>query len=81
LHDFILLCLRQDFTRASTGLSDKTSPVPQISTVPTSGVPLSQRLRQRLATTIAEQEKQVEAKLQSGKVAKLSGCQVSQVFK
>lgn len=30
-------------------------------TVPTSGVPLSQRLRQRLATTIAEQEKQVEA--------------------
>ena len=37
LHDFILLCLRQDFTRASTGLSDKTyqndrCPVPQIST-------------------------------------------------
>lgn len=27
LHDFILLCLRQDFTRASTGLSDKTSDV------------------------------------------------------
>ena len=48
-----------------------------MSTVPTSGVPLSQRLRQRLATTIAEQEKQVEAKQQSGKVAKLSGCQVS----
>ena len=73
LHDFILLCFRQDFTRASTGLSDKTSDVqfhrfPQISTVPTSGVPLSQRLRQRLATTIAEQEKQVEAKRQSGKV-------------
>ena len=35
-----------------------------------SGVPLSQRLRERLATTIAEQEKQVEVEQNGTKMKK-----------